>query len=61
MKWELGVSRCKLSYRKWIDNKSLLCSPGNYIQYPMINCNGKGNEQDCMHTYDPTSLLCSRN
>ena len=36
-----GVSRCKLLHIKWINNKDLLCSTGKYIQYPMINYNGK--------------------
>ena len=27
-------------YTGWIDNKVLLSSTGNYIQYPMINHNG---------------------
>ena len=26
---------------QWINNKVLLYSSGNYIQYPVINCNGK--------------------
>ena len=39
--WEFGVSRCKLLYRGWINNKVLLYSTGNYIQYPVINHNGK--------------------
>ena len=41
MEWEAGVSRCKLLYVEWINNKVLLCSTENYIQYPMINHNGK--------------------
>ena len=41
MEWEFGVSRCKLSYIEWINNKVLLYSTGNYIQYPVINHNGK--------------------
>ena len=40
MEWEVGVSRCQLLYKGWIDNKVLLYSTGNYIQYPMINHNG---------------------
>ena len=39
--WEFGISRCKLVYIRWINNKILLCSTGNYIQYPMINHSGK--------------------
>ena len=40
---ELGVwvSRYKLLDTKYINNKVLLYSPGNYIQYPVINNNGK--------------------
>ena len=36
MEWEFGVSRCKLVYVEWINNKVLLCSTGNYILYPEI-------------------------
>ena len=39
--WEFGVSRCKLLYLEWINNKVLMYSTGNYIQYPVINHNGK--------------------
>ena len=41
MDWEFGISRCKLVYTRWINNKDLLYSTGNYIQYPVINHNGK--------------------
>ena len=34
--WEVGVSRCKLLYIECINNKVLLYSTENYIQYPMI-------------------------
>ena len=40
MDWEHGISRCKLLYIRWI-NKVLLYSTGKYIQYPVINHNGK--------------------
>ena len=42
MEWEVevGVSRCKLLYMEWINNKVLLYSTGNYSQYPVINHNG---------------------
>ena len=39
--WEFGVSRCKQFYIGWINNKILLYSTGNYIQYLMINHNEK--------------------
>ena len=48
MEWELGVSRCQLLYRKWI-NKALLYSIGNYIQYPVINHDGKEHEKECVY------------
>ena len=43
MDWEVGVSRCKLLYIEWINNKVLLYSTENYSQYPVINHNGKEN------------------
>ena len=45
MDWEYGISRCKLLYIAWINNKVLLYSTGNYIQYPVINHNGKEYEK----------------
>ena len=36
----VGVGRCRLLYVEWI-NKVLLYSTDNYVQYPMINQNGK--------------------
>ena len=41
MDWEFGVSRYKLLYVGCIDNKVLLYRTENYVQYPMINHNGK--------------------
>ena len=41
MDWEFGVGRCKLLHLEWINNKVLMYSTGNYIQYPVINHNGK--------------------
>ena len=46
--WEFGVSRCKLVHIGWI-NKVLLYSTGNYIQYPVINHNGKEYEKECIY------------
>ena len=43
--WEFGISRCKLEYIGWINNKILLYSTGNYTQYPVINDNGKEYEK----------------
>ena len=39
--WETEVSRCKPLYVQWINNKVLLNSTGNSIQYPMISRDGK--------------------
>ena len=41
MKWEFQVSRCKVLSIEWVNSKALLYRTGNYIQYPMINSNGK--------------------
>ena len=35
MDWDFGISRCKLLYIEWINNKVLLYSTGNYIQRPV--------------------------
>ena len=45
MDWEFRISRCKLVYIGCINNKVLLYSTGNYIQYPQINLNGKDYEK----------------
>ena len=51
--WEFGISRCKLLFIGWINNKVLPYSTGNYIQYPVINYNGKeyGKEYVCVYIY----------
>ena len=53
--WEFGISSCKLVYTGWINNKVLLHSRGNYIQYSVIHHNGKeyGKEYTCK-----TESLC---
>ena len=51
--WESGISRCKLSHVGWINNKVLLYSTGNYIQYPVIN----HNEKEYIHIVG--SLCCT--
>ena len=51
MNWEFGISRCKLLYIEWMDNKVLLYSKGNYIQYPVINHNGKEYEKEYIYIY----------
>ena len=39
--YELGISRCRQLYIGGVTNKDLLHNTGNYIQYPVINHNGK--------------------
>ena len=55
MDWEFGISRCKLLYIGWINNKVLLYNTGNYIQYPVINYNGK----ECIYICINESLCCT--
>ena len=45
-------SRCKLLSIEWINNKVLLHSTRNYIQYPVINHNGKEYEKECVCVYN---------
>ena len=46
----LGIRSSKLLYRQWINNKVLLYSTGNYIQYPVIN--HMENEKECIYMYN---------
>ena len=41
MEWEAEVSRYKLLFIGWVNNKVLLHSTENSIQYIIINHNGK--------------------
>ena len=44
--WKFVISIYKLLYIEWINNKVLLYSIGNYIQYPVIiNHNGREYEK----------------
>ena len=52
MDWESRISRCKPVYIEWINNKVLLYSTGSYIQYPVINHDGKECEKECIYTYN---------
>ena len=52
MDWKFGISRCKLLYMGWINNKILLYSTGNYIQYPVTNHNGKEYEKEYIYVYE---------
>ena len=57
MGWEFRISRCKLLSIGWINNKVLLDSTGNCIQYPVINHNGKEYEKECIYMYNKITLL----
>ena len=57
--WEFGVSRCKLSYTRWINNKVLPYSTENYIQYPMINHKGKEHKKKNVYICITESLCCT--
>ena len=46
--WSLGLADTNLS-REWINNKVLLYSTGNYIQYPGKNNNGKEYKKECVY------------
>ena len=59
MEWEVRVSRCKLLYMEWINNKVLLYSTGNCIQYPVINHNGKEYKKECVYICITESLCCT--
>ena len=49
--WELGINRRKLLYIGWINNKVLLYNTGNYIQYAVINHNGKEFEKEYIYIH----------
>ena len=66
MEWEAGVSRCKPLYIEWINNKVLLYSTENYIQYPVINHSEKEyKKRMCIYIYiymyNRITLLYGRN
>ena len=50
---ESGISRYKLLYMNYMNNKVLLHSTGNYIQCPIIYCNEKESEKEyvCVCVY----------
>ena len=49
---EFGTSRYKLLYIGCLNNKVLLYSTGNYIQYPVINHIGKKAVCDLVEFHD---------
>ena len=60
MEWEVGVSRCKLLYTEWINNKVLQYSTESYIQYLIINHNRKEYFLS-IYVYNGITLLYSSN
>ena len=46
MDCEFGIRRYKLLYTQRINNKDLLYNTGNYIQYLVINHNGREHEKE---------------
>ena len=53
-----GVSRCKLVYIGWMNNKVLLYGTANSIQYPVINHNGEEYKNN-VYTGITESLCCT--
>ena len=51
MDWEFGIIRCKLLYIEWINNKDLLYSTGNSIQYLVITYDRKESGKEYIFTY----------
>ena len=47
--WESGISKCKPVYIGRINNKVLLYTTGNYIQYPVIKQYGKKDEKEYIY------------
>ena len=52
--WESLVSRYKLLYTEWINDKVLLYSTGNYLQYSVIN----HSERECFKNNECFSCEC---
>ena len=46
-----NIKKLCLLYIEWINNKVLLYSTRNYIQYPVIKHNGKEYEEEGMYMY----------
>ena len=57
LNWEFGIIRYALVYIEWMNIKVQLYNTRNYIQYLMINHNGKEYENECV--YITESLCCT--
>ena len=51
MDWEFGISRCKVVYIGWENNKVLLYSTRKCTQDPLINHNEKEYEKEYICAY----------
>ena len=50
--WKFEISRCKLLYTRWINNKVLPYRTGNYTQYSVIHHNRKEYfKKECVCVY----------
>ena len=49
---KFGAGNDKPLHQEWINNKFLIYSTGNYIQYPVINHNGKEYKEECIYMYN---------
>ena len=62
MDWKFGISRWKLLYIEWINNKVLLFTTRNYVQYPVKNHKRKKYEKLYIYIYYiyiTESLFCT--
>ena len=59
MDWEFGVGRCKLLHLELINNKILMNSTGNSIEYPVIDHNGKEYKNKNVYMCITESLCCT--
>ena len=59
--WEFVISRCKLLYIDWINNKVQPYKIGNYLQYAMINHNGKEYFLKCIWITEPLCYTAETN
>ena len=56
--WETGIDIYTLLHIKWVTNKDLLYSTGNYTQYFIITYVGKESKIE-KHRYVTESLCCT--
>ena len=57
MKGKFGVSRCKLLFIGWMNNKVLLYNTGSYIQYPVIKYKEKIYKRNIKKIYKDISIF----